>query len=415
MSTTQDILLNIKQAQHTLRHLDAKTKNHVLDKLIVHLEENKNEIIKANKIDISNLDSSTTSAFKDRLTLNDTRFDSMVNSIEEIIKQNDPIGEIFETKKLDNGLQLKKVRAPLGIIFIIFESRPNVVIDSFALAFKSGNSCILRGGKESINTCKALYDCIENALTENGLSPFVCYGIKDSDRTLVTELLKHNKYIDVVIPRGGDQLIEFVTSNTKIPVIKNDRGMCHVYVDENADLNMALDIVVNAKTQRPGVCNAMETLIVHSKVAGDFIPKLISKFKAIHDVEIYGCEESIKFSSVIKSAVANSFDTEYLDYKMNCKIVHSLEDAILHIESHGSKHSEAIITSSAENAKRFQNEIDAAVVYWNASTRFTDGFEFDLGGEIGISTQKLHVRGPVGLKELTSLRWIANGTGQIRK
>ncbi len=415
MNPIVEILEKVQHSQRILRHLDGNIKNKVLSELKNQIIARKKEILSANDKDLKALSDQHSSAFRDRLTLNEKRIDQILQSISDVINFNNPIGEVVENKKLENGLTLKKTRAPIGVLMIIFESRPNVVIDSFILSFKSGNSCILKGGKESKNTSKLFYECIEKSLSANGIAPFCCFGLTDYDRSTVSEYLKQNKYIDVVIPRGGESLIEFITQNTTIPIIKNDRGMCHAYVDEFANMRMAFDIIVNAKTQRPGVCNAIETVLVHSAVADKFIPEMFNQLNSNQNVEIFGCKESVQIDKRMSPALDQSFDTEYLDFKLNCKVVHSIEEAIEHIEKHGSHHSETIITDSDKNAKRFQNEIDAAVVYWNASTRFTDGYEFGLGGEIGISTQKLHARGPVGVKELTSLRWIVDGNGQIRK
>jgi glutamate-5-semialdehyde dehydrogenase len=328
--------------------------------------------------------------------------------------------------KLPNGLDVRKLRAPLGVIFMIFESRPNVAIEAFSLGFKAGNAMILRGGKESARTTAALYSVLREALTQAGVSASCLWGVTDPDRALVEHLLKQKQWIDVVVPRGGDGLIDFVTRASLIPVIKNDRGLCHVYVHEDADLTMAEKIVLNAKCQRPGVCNSMETLLVHASCAADFLPRAYQRLSA-HQVQWFGCPRTLKIleaglpgggqptpQPAPKPATEASYDTEYLGYKINCRVVDSLEDAIAHIERHGSRHSEAIITRSRETARYFEQAVDAAAVYWNASTRFTDGFELGLGGELGISTQKLHVRGPVGLRELTSVRWIIEGQGHIR-
>lgn len=298
---------------------------------------------------------------------------------------------------------------------MIFEARPNVITEAFSLALKSGNALILRGGSESLETSQVIYSIIEQALENASLDKNIFWGITDPSRDLVQALMKQNTMIDVLVPRGGDSLIKYVTENATIPVIKNDRGLCHVYVHDDADFEMASNIIVNAKTQRPGVCNSIETLLIHEKNIS-YLPQIydrLEKFK----VEWFCCPQTLKVLNGKKwahAATAESFDTEYLDFKINCRVVRSLEDALDHIEKHGSRHSECIVTASEKSARLFQNSIDAAVVYWNASTRFTDGFEFGLGGELGISTQKLHVRGPVGLKELTSLRWIADGTGQVR-
>ncbi|MES2965131.1 MAG: glutamate-5-semialdehyde dehydrogenase, partial [Bdellovibrionota bacterium] len=314
----------------------------------------------------------------------------------------------------------RRVRAPLGVVFMIFESRPNVVLEAFSLAFKTGNAIALRGGSDSKSTAGALYGIIRDTLLQQSLSANSFYGMMDYDRALVEELLGRKDLIDIVVPRGGERLIEFVENTAVMPIIKNDRGLCHTYVDDEADLAMAIRIVTNAKTQRPGVCNSLETALVHRKVASQVLPEL---YKATLSAGLeWRCddesktllEKSFGAQTKIKSAKAKDWDTEHLDQIMNCKIVADLDEAIAHIEKHGSRHSEAIVTKNEARARRFQSDIDAAAVYWNASTRFTDGFEFGLGGELGISTQKLHVRGPVGLRELTTPRWIGDGTGQIR-
>ncbi len=412
----------IKIAEKELRaKIDEKKKNQLLLGLTKSIQLNENNILNENKKDLSLLPDNSSHAFRDRLTLNSSRIKAICESLEFISGLKDPIGEIVESKILNNGLNLKKIRAPIGVIFMIFESRPNIAIEAFSLAFKSGNLAILRGGKESTHTCTILYKLIKEQLSLANINTNSFIGITNPDRSIILDLLKKNELIDLVIPRGGSQLIDYVTQNTSIPIIKNDRGMCHVYVHEDANLTMASQIVQNAKSQRPGVCNAMETLLVHSSIADLFIPQIyeiITNTEKSHPVEWFVCSKTkniLKNKNRVSDATLNSFDTEYLDYKMNCKVVDSFESAIEHIQMHGSKHSECIITESNSIAKEFQNEIDAAAVYWNASTRFTDGYEFGLGGEIGISTQKLHVRGPVGLNELTSLRWIIDGQGQVRK
>jgi len=299
---------------------------------------------------------------------------------------------------------------------MIFESRPNVILEAFALAFKSGNTLILRGGSDSRETSAVIYQMMDQVLAKNHLQDKVFYGVQDYDRAIVEQLLQRKDLIDVVVPRGGEKLIEFVQKTAMMPIIKNDRGLCHTYVDSDADLAMAVRIVTNAKTHRPGVCNALETVLVHQDCALAFLPQLYQ------NTESFGLqwrvdaasEKILKGQKNIQMAAEKDWDTEYLDLVMNCRVVADLNEAILHIEQHGSKHSEAIVTKNEAHARRFQQEIDAAVVYWNASTRFTDGFEFGLGGELGISTQKLHVRGPVGLRELTTPRWIVSGSGQIR-
>jgi glutamate-5-semialdehyde dehydrogenase len=297
---------------------------------------------------------------------------------------------------------------------MIFESRPNVILEAFSLAFKSGNAIALRGGSESASTAKVIYEIMDETLRSQNIAAF--YGLTDYDRAIVGQLLKRKDWIDVVVPRGGERLIEFVTANSLIPIIKNDRGLCHAYVDSEADLAMAVTVVANAKTQRPGVCNSLETVLVHASVAEAFLPQLYAATSAVQLA--WRCDpRSLKILSgqlSTQAARSEDWDTEYLEQIINCRVVESLAEALDHIERHGSKHSEAILTKNESTARRFQDAVDAAAVYWNASTRFTDGFELGLGGELGISTQKLHVRGPVGLRELTSTRWLIDGEGQIR-
>lgn len=407
----------VKNSARFLRAASSERKNAVLLQAAKLLGEMKEVILRANAEDLKNLDpAKSTSAFRDRLTLNEKRIDQMIESLRQVAALPDPVGEIDEEKTLENGLRVQRTRSPLGVIFMIFESRPNVAIEAFSLGFKAGNAMILRGGKESRETSDVLYGILSEAIDSQKISPEVLWGITDPDREIPAFLLKQRQWIDVVVPRGGDSLIHYVVENSTIPIIKNDRGMCHVYVHEDADLTMAQAIVANAKSQRPGVCNAVETLLVHHAVAEKLLPDLYNALKA-ENVEWYGCPETLRILSGrdgVHAATEESWDTEYVDYKMNCRIVGSQLEAEEHISTHGSGHSEAIITKSSEAARRFEREIDAAAVYWNASTRFTDGFALGLGGELGISTQKLHVRGPVGLRELTSLRWIIEGNGQIR-
>ncbi len=418
MSFDLSELKKIKGAARILRASTIESRNAVLHTLQKKIQLQQQEILNANAIDLNTLPLDALASFKDRLSLNPKRLADMCESLKQVSVLPDPLGEVTESKNLDNGIKAKRVRSPLGVIFMIFESRPNVAIEAFSLALKSGNALILRGGKESKNSVQCFYKLIRESLVENHLPQEILTGITDPNRSIVLDLLKQKDFIDVVVPRGGDALIEFVGEHSRIPIIKNDRGMCHVYVHEDANLEMAIKIILNAKKQRPGVCNAMETLLVSEKIAPLFLPQVYEALSAEpHPVEWLGCTQSLSIlgsKSKITAANTKSFDTEYLDYKMNCKVVSGIEAAISHIDQHGSKHSEAIITASESVARKFQNEVDAAAVYWNASTRFTDGFQLGLGGELGISTQKLHVRGPVGLKELTSIRWIFDGTGQTR-
>ena len=406
-----------RKVARALRALPTQTRNQVLLTAANELIQRSATLLAANSEDLRALDASADAAFRDRLQLTEERIAHMAESLRQVAALPDPVGEVVERKTLSNGLEVSRVRSPLGVIFMIFESRPNVAIEAFSLGFKSGNANILRGGKESKRTTAALFDVLGQALQSLGVSRDCLWGITDPDRTLVDFLLQQSKWIDVVVPRGGDKLIEYVTQQSRIPVIKNDRGLCHVYVHEDADLEMAQAIVLNAKTQRPGVCNAMETLLVHDQAAPKLLPKL---YRALHarGVQWFGCRRTLSLLGPqpdVAPASEENYDTEYLGLKMNCRVVDSLEHAIEHIEKHGSRHSEAIITQSKPAADLFKSEVDAAAVYWNASTRFTDGFALGLGGELGISTQKLHVRGPVGLRELTSVRWIIDGKGQVRE
>jgi glutamate-5-semialdehyde dehydrogenase len=373
------------------------------------------EILASNAEDLARLPSSTTAAFRDRLTLTSERIRGMTESLRQVANLPDPVGEVVEQRTLPNGLLTRRVRAPLGTILMIFESRPNVILEAFSLAFKSGNAIALRGGSDSRSTAETLFGVMNETLAESNIDPNVYLGLNDYDRALVEQLLKRPDLIDIVVPRGGEKLIAFVQETALMPIIKNDRGLCHAFIHHDADLDMAVSVVINAKTQRPGVCNSLETVLVHSKIASAFFTQLAAAAKS--DLKFHCDDEALQaLGGHAQATVASEqdWDTEYLDLILNCRVVSSLDAALAHIEKHGSKHSETIITRSEPEARRFQNEVDAAAVYWNASTRFTDGFEFGLGGELGISTQKLHVRGPVGLRELTSLRWIIDGTGQIR-
>ena len=406
----------LKKAARSLRQLPSQKKREFLERLADHVLASQTRILKANEEDLSRLAAGTASAFRDRLTLNPKRLEGMVESLRQVAALPDPVGEIVEHRTLANGLKLKRVRAPLGVIFMIFESRPNVVLEAFSLAFKSGNAIALRGGSESRSTATALYEIMRETLTASGLEAHSFYGMNDYDRAIVEHLLTRKDWIDVVVPRGGERLIEFVSRTSQMPIIKNDRGLCHAYVDDEADLEMAVSIVANAKTSRPGVCNSLETVLVHRKVATQFLPKLYAACESA-SVEWRSDAESLAVlagKAKVHTASEKDWDTEHLEQILNCRVVSGLDEALAHIEKHGSKHSEAIITDNESRARHFQAEVDAAAVYWNASTRFTDGFELGLGGELGISTQKLHVRGPVGLRELTTPRWIIDGSGQIR-
>lgn len=415
----EDQLKQMKAASRLLMTLSREQKDRVLQNLSKALEENINEILDANRQDLASLDKTAGLAFRDRLELNEKRIQNMAKGVATIAKLADPVGEIVESQVLPNGVQVFKKRVPLGIIFLIFESRPNVAVDAFALSFKAGNALILKGGKESKNSTEVIYRLIEESLQKESLPSEFIWGLPEASRQEISSLLKKNEFIDVVIPRGGESLIRSIEEQSKMPIIKNDRGLCHIYVDSTVSVELAVSIIENAKTQRPGVCNAIETILVHEGVPKIFWEKL-SLCLNKKNVRWKCCDKSAPIlmqylpANVIEAADSSSWDTEYLDLILNCKVVSGLDEALAHILRHGSRHSEAILTENFEHAQRFLREVDAAHVYWNASTRFSDGGELGLGGEIGISTQKLHVRGPVGLRELTCVRWVLIGSGQIR-
>lgn len=420
-------LINLRRAGRKLSSLKTETKNSVLLELADALVKSKHQILQANKLDLANLASEVTVAFRDRLTLNDTRIDQMAESLRAVSRLPDPVGEIEDSKTLPNGLKIRRTRSPLGTILMIFESRPNVITEVFSLALKSGNAIALRGGSESKESNRVLYSIIHAVLESHALDPFPFVGIEDYDRSLVGRLLQRPDLFDVCIPRGGDSLIQRVTSEAKMPLIKNDRGVCHLYIHEEADLDMALKLAINAKTQRPSVCNSIETVLIDQTVLEAALAKLIPELDSL-GVTLFLCEDSFKaakqlartdgiesiWAARLKRATDENFRTEYMDLKLNVKSVPGYELAVFHIEHFGSNHSDCIVTRNESIARQFQSDIDSACVYWNASTRFTDGYELGLGGEIGVSTQKLHVRGPVGLRELTSFRWLIDGDGTIR-
>lgn len=381
------------------------------DALIKHSDE----IIEANKIDIENARANGMKpALLDRLSLNGERIKSMVEGLLQVADLEDPIGEITHMKKRPNGLMIGYQKVPLGVVAIIFESRPNVTVDAFSLTFKSGNAVILRGGSDCINSNIMLVDIIRDSLKSMGLDEDSIILITDTDRKYVNELMKLNEYVDVIIPRGGAGLIKNVVNNSTVPVIETGTGNCHVYVDESADLDMAVNIVYNAKTQRIGVCNACESLVVHRAIAEKFIPMVVDKLKE-KNVEVRGDSFSMDIDRRIVPATEEDWGTEYLDYIISLKTVENIDEAIEHINRYNTGHSEAIVTKDYDNSRKFTQQIDAAAVYVNASTRFTDGFEFGFGAEIGISTQKIHARGPMGLDALTTGKYVILGDGQVRK
>ena len=414
MESLEQIGIKAKKASRYLAKLGIDEKNKALEAVADALIANAESIIAANEKDLVNAKANGMKpALIDRLTLDVKRINAMADGIRVLTGLEDPVGEVTGMKKRPNGLVIGTKRVPLGVVAIIYESRPNVTADAFGLTFKSGNACILRGGSDSINSNIAIADVIANALSDNGINPDVINLIKDTDRALVNQLMKMNDYIDVIIPRGGAGLIKNVVNNSTVPVIETGTGNCHVYVDETADIKMATDIIENAKTQRLGVCNACESLVIHSKIADAALPKIVTRLKE-HGVEIRGDERAQAISSEIIPATEEDWGTEYLDAIISVKIVSSIEEAIAHINKYNTGHSESIITKDYTNALKFQDEIDAAAVYVNASTRFTDGFEFGFGAEIGISTQKLHARGPMGLEALTTTKYVIFGDGQIR-
>ncbi len=420
MKNTNQKLQKIKKAANLLALSSFQKRDLVLIEIANSLNKNETRILKENQKDIlfikSSSDLNTTSAFIDRLRLNHERLQQIIQSLHSVAQIKDPLeSNLQPSKKLKNGLILKKKKSPIGVVFIIFESRPNVAIEAFSMGFKAGNAMILKGGKESFHTTEFFYKIIKKALEKYQLPESCLWGVPANDRETTQSLLKENKFIDVVIPRGGDKLIEYVTENSRIPIIKNDRGLCHAYIHFDANINMAINIIENGKIQRPSVCNSIETILIHEKIANQILPELYLRL----NLETWFVCKTTKKILINKKNVylANpkNWNTEYLDLKINCKIVKSDQEAIEHIQKYSSHHSETIITKTKKTAENFQNQIDSAVVYWNASTRFTDGFEFGFGGEIGISTQKLHVRGPVGLTALTTERWVVTGQGQIRR
>jgi glutamate-5-semialdehyde dehydrogenase len=413
MSVVLDIAKKAKEASYAIAKADTKTKNKVLQYIADMIEKNTKKLIEVNKKDLKSA-KGLSKAMVDRLTLNEKRIAEMAQGIREIIALNDPVGEITKMWKRPNGLLVGKMRIPLGVIGIIYEARPNVTADAAALCLKSGNSVILRGGKEAFHSNMAIVRIISEALDKVGLPQSVVQIIPVKEREAMIELLKLEDYIDVIIPRGGEGLIRFVVENSKIPVIKHYKGVCHIFVDETADIDMATNICFNAKVQRPGVCNAMETLLVHKNIAKDFLPVVVKKLKSA-GVEIRGCEKTKKIVKDVVKAKETDFGYEFLDLILAVKVVENIEEAIEHINKYGSLHTESIITKDYSNAQKFLREVNSSTVLVNASTRFSDGFQLGLGAEIGISTTKLHAFGPMGLEELTTTKFIIYGDGQVRE
>lgn len=404
-----------KDASYVMGKLTVADKNRGLLSCAKALIENTEKILEANNQDIKRAESSGMSrALLDRLRLTKERIEVMAEGIRQVAALDDPVGEVISMKERPNGLMIGQKRVPLGVIGIIYEARPNVTADAFALCFKTGNAVVLKGGRDAIDSNKAITACIREALVKESLPEDAIQLITDVSRETTVELMKLNRYIDVLIPRGGAGLIKTVVNNSTIPVIETGTGNCHIYVDKTADLDMAVSIIFNAKTQRIGVCNACESLVIHKDVVNELMPMLINKLNE-KKVEIRGDKCIAAIDSSIVPATEEDWGKEYLDYIISAKTVDSIDEAIAHINKYNTGHSEAIITNDYTNAQRFLNEIDAAAVYVNASTRFTDGFEFGFGAEIGISTQKLHARGPMGLLALTTTKYIIYGNGQIRQ
>lgn len=401
-------------AKYELQKIAEDRKNLVLEKAAELLKARREEILAANAQDLAAGEAGgMRQGLLDRLRLDDKRIDAMAEGLMQIAALPGCIGEVLERFDRPNGLHIEKRRVPLGVIGIIYESRPNVTADAFGLCFKTGNAVILKGGSDAIHSNIAVTAVLREALRTYGLPEDAVQLIEDTDRSVAAEFMKLNRYVDVLIPRGGAGLIRSVVENSTIPVIETGTGNCHVYVDQEADLDMAAKIIVNAKTQRIGVCNACESLVVHREVKDAFLPILAEALRE-YKVEIRGDEAVCGVIPDCVPATEEDYGTEYLDYILSVKTVDSLEEAVAHINRYGTKHSECIVTKDREAAARFLNEVDAACVYVNASTRFTDGFEFGFGAEIGISTQKLHARGPMGLKALTSYKYTVEGSGQVR-
>jgi glutamate-5-semialdehyde dehydrogenase len=415
MGLAREIAEKAKKAQPQIARASSDKKNKILQKIATYLEENIESILSANQKDLSNAEKNgANKALLDRLKLDEKRIKALIKSVEEIIKLPDPVGQIIEMKPRPNGLLVGRMRIPLGVIATIYEARPGVTVDIASLCIKSGNAVILRGGSEALETNSVLVQLIKKSVRDEGIDDNIVGFINDPSREHIFELLKLEELIDLVIPRGGEGLIRFVAENSRVPVLKHYKGVCHIFVDEFADLEKAYKVCLNAKVQRPSVCNAMETLLVHEKIAEKFLPTMGKIFRE-HGVELRGCEKTRKIVSYAVPATEDDWYAEYLDLILAVKVVSSIDEAIEHIKKYGSSHTEAIITENLENAMKFIKEVDSSSVMVNASTRFADGYEYGLGAEVGISTTKLHAYGPMGLEGLTTLKWIVFGNGHIRE
>ncbi|MCA9406088.1 MAG: glutamate-5-semialdehyde dehydrogenase [Candidatus Omnitrophica bacterium] len=413
-STVLSVAKKAKAAAGEMALLPTSVKNAVLRKIAKDIVAKADYLIKENQKDLKAAEQQNYSkALVDRLVLNDKRIKGMAQCLLDTVKIKDPVGVVMQTFKRPNGLVIEKVRTPIGLIGIIYESRPNVTSDCIGLCLKSGNAVILKGGKEALYSNQAIFKVVQDALKGTKVPTDAIQLIASTDRAAVNELLKLDQYVDLIVPRGGEGLIRFVAENSLIPVVKHYKGICHTYVSSNANLKMAHDICFNAKVQRPGVCNAMETMLVHKKVAKEFLPKMAESLIQA-GVELRGCDQTQKILKDIKKANESDWFEEYLDLILSVKIVNDTKEAIDHINHYGSHHSDAIVTDNKKEADQFLKSVDSATVYVNASTRFTDGYEFGFGAEVGISTDKLHARGPMALEELTTYKYLIHGKGQIR-
>ncbi|MCD6089835.1 glutamate-5-semialdehyde dehydrogenase [Candidatus Bathyarchaeota archaeon] len=417
--TVRELILEIckkaKAASYELARLPTETKNQALLNMADALEENTSEILNANEKDVkASREKGVKETLLDRLILNEKRISKMAQCLREVASLPDPVGEIVRTWVRPNGLIIGQLRVPLGVVAVIYESRPDVTSDASGICLKSGNAVILRGGSDAINSNLAIGKVLSEAAVDSGIPEGAIQVVPITERSAAIELMKMRDYVDVLIPRGGAGLIRAVVENAKVPVIETGTGNCHVYVEEDADLEMAIKVVINAKCQRPGTCNAAEKLLVHRKIASKFIPMIVEALRK-HGVEVRGCEETRKVVPDVIPATEEDWYTEYLDLIIAIKVVDGLEEAINHINKYGTKHSDAIITSDFNKALRFIRDVDSAAVYWNASTRFTDGNQYGLGAEIGISTQKMHARGPMSVQHLTTVKYFILGRGHVRE
>ncbi len=406
---------NARKSKASIANASTKDKNHILEVIASNLLDNTERILESNKKDLESAkENGISDAMSDRLRLTEGRIKDMSDACRELIALKDPVGEVLEGSVRPNGMRITKTRVPMGVIGIIYESRPNVTVDAATLCIKSGNAVILRGGKEAINSNKVLMDIMRESVAECGFPMDIVQLVCDTSRETASAMMKANGYIDVLIPRGGKGLINAVVNNATVPVIETGSGNCHIYIDNTLDLDMAVNITDNGKTQRPSVCNALETCLVHKGIAETFLPLLKERLDR-HNVELRGCSETMRIlGGSVKPATEEDYATEYNDYILAIKVVENIEEAIAHISKYSTGHSECIITQDISNAEKFQKEVDSACVYVNCSTRFTDGNEFGFGAEIGISTQRLHARGPMGLNELTTFKYLINGSGQTR-